>query len=243
MRGESEAARAVALGAPRERVFVTGNTKFDALVDLSDKGIAAKVREAFAIPGGAPVWVAGSTHAGEERDLVAVAGRLLAAVPDLRVIVAPRYVERCPRVAARARSAGIAVGFRSRPDPAARFILLDTMGELAEVYRLGTVAFVGGSFVRRGGQNVLEPAARGVPVLYGPHMENFEDAVEVLQGRGGIRVDGFGALETNLRRLLADPEKASELGNMGREAVRGIAGASRKNVELIEGILNRRARG
>jgi 3-deoxy-D-manno-octulosonic-acid transferase len=109
--------------------------------------------------------------------------------------------------------------------------VLDTIGELARAYRLATLVFVGGSFTRRGGQNILEPARQGKPVLFGPHMENFQDSVQVLVGRGAIQVKDGEHLYQVMMELLARPETVVSLGEMARATVLRISGASERNVE------------
>jgi 3-deoxy-D-manno-octulosonic-acid transferase len=243
MREAEEAERAQQLGAPAAKVEVTGNTKFDALVDLQalpgdDGGLAA----ALGFPLEAPVWIAGSTHEGEEERLLEVYQRLQVCFPELRLVLAPRYVDRAERLVALAEARGFAVALRSGGNPrGAPVVVLDTIGELARLYRLATVVFVGGSFTTRGGQNILEPAAQGRPVLFGPHMENFHDSVQVLVGRGGIQVKDPEHLERTLHELLSRPEAARNLGTMAREAVQQISGASDRNVELLAGLLERAA--
>jgi 3-deoxy-D-manno-octulosonic-acid transferase len=120
--------------------------------------------------------------------------------------------------------------------------VLDTIGELATAYRLATLVFVGGSFVRRGGQNVLEPAGQGRPVLFGPHMENFKDSLQVLVGRGGIQVATPEQLLKVAQELLARPDKIADLGELARQAVSQIRGASARNVDHMLRVLPR-ARG
>ena len=141
-----------------------------------------------------------------------------------------------------AEARGLPVALRSGGNArGAPVVVLDTIGELARLYRLATVVFVGGSFTTRGGQNILEPAAQGRPVLFGPHMENFHDSVQVLVGRGGIQVKDAEHLERTLHELLSRPEAARSLGTMAREAVQQISGASDRNVELLAGLLERAA--
>jgi 3-deoxy-D-manno-octulosonic-acid transferase len=148
-------------------------------------------------------------------------------------VLAPRYVERAGRILALAAAAGLPARRRSAGAAAgsAPVTVLDTIGELAAAYRLATLVFVGGSFVTRGGQNVLEPAGQGKPVLFGPHMENFKDSVQVLVGRGGIQVPNPEQLLKVASELLARPEKIDELGALARQAVTSIRGASARNVE------------
>jgi 3-deoxy-D-manno-octulosonic-acid transferase len=231
MRQEEEAGRARSLGAPPERVWVTGNTKFDALAAPPAQEDEA-LRRALGLTENARVLMAGSTHEGEEEHLLVVYRRLLPAHPDLRLVIAPRYIDRAGRIAALAREAGLTVGLRSQENREGGQVgVLDTIGELARAYRLATVVFVGGSFTERGGQNILEPAGQGKPVLFGPHMDNFRDSVQVLEGRGGIQVRDAEELFQKLSELLAHSDKVTALGEQARAVVGQISGASRRNVE------------
>src|SRR6266545_2733289 len=162
MRSDEEAERVLALGAAPDRVWVTGNTKFDALVLDGAAGREEALRVEMGIDARRPVLMAGSTHEGEEELLLAVHARLRGRHPGLQLVIAPRYVERAGRIMALAAEAGLPVRLRSGGVAAghAEVIVLDTIGELAAAYRLATLVFVGGSFVTRGGQNVLEPAAQ-----------------------------------------------------------------------------------
>jgi 3-deoxy-D-manno-octulosonic-acid transferase len=245
MREEEEAERALALGAPKERVIVTGNTKFDALVPLvEDEAANAALRAAFDFPDAAPIFIAGSTHEGEEPLLIDVFQKLLQRHPDLRLVIAPRYLERASKVAACAEAAGFATRLRSAAiDPSSkretRVAVLDTIGELTRAYCLATVVFVGGSFTSRGGQNILEPAAQGRPVLFGPNMDNFKDSVRLLVGRGGIQVKDPERLFSVIDELLSQ-DKADELKALGELAFRtvsSIRGASKRNVEQMAWVL------
>ena len=238
MREEEEAERALVLGAPRERVMVTGNTKFDALAAAPAEEDRA-LKDALGIPEGAPVLIAGSTHEGEEEKLLEVYRRLKEPHPALRLVIAPRYIDRAPRVLQAALQQGLSAGLRSRGNPGgAEVVVLDTIGELARAYRLATLVFVGGSFTTRGGQNILEPAAQGRPVLFGPHMENFRDSVQVLVGRGGIQVNDPDHLHRILSELLDRPEAIRALGELAQAAVRQVSGASDRNVEMLERLLS-----
>lgn len=239
MREDDEAERVLLLGAPRARVKVTGNTKFDALVPLAEAVEDHALRLALGLVPGARVWIAGSTHEGEEELLFSVYQRLKGSHPDLAMVVAPRYLERAERVAQLARQAGLEVGLRSAGNPArAPIVVLDTIGELARAYRLATIVFVGGSFTTRGGQNILEPAAQGRPVLFGPHMENFRDSVQVLVGRGGIQVKDEDHLVRVMDELLARPESIDALGTLARNAVRQVSGASDRNVDALSALVS-----
>jgi 3-deoxy-D-manno-octulosonic-acid transferase len=241
MRSDEEAERALALGAAPDRVWVTGNTKFDALVLDGAAGREEALRVDMGLDPARPVFMAGSTHEGEEELLLAVYASLRARHPGLQLVIAPRYVERAGRIMALAVDAGLPVRLRSGGVGAghADVTILDTIGELAAAYRLATLVFVGGSFVTRGGQNVLEPAAQGKPVLFGPHMENFKDSVQVLQGRGGLQVQSPDQLLKVADELLSRPDQIEELGALARSSVGAIRGASARNVEHMLSILPR----
>jgi 3-deoxy-D-manno-octulosonic-acid transferase len=236
MRADDEAERALQLGAPRDRVHVTGNTKFDALAVSVPEAEDPVVRRALAL-GQERLWVCGSTHEGEEGPLLDVFAALRRSFPDLRLVLAPRYVERSGRVRALARERNLTSRLRSEPGGPDAVVVLDTIGELVRVYQLATVVFVGGSFTRRGGQNILEPAACGKPVLFGPRMENFQDSVQVLVGRGGLQVRDPGALLLLLRELLERPGELQTLGQLAREAVSAVRGASARDARLIADLL------
>jgi 3-deoxy-D-manno-octulosonic-acid transferase len=241
MRSDEEAERVLALGAAPDRVWVTGNTKFDALVLDGAAGKEDALRAEMGLDPARPVLMAGSTHEGEEEHVLSVYAKLLERHPRLQLVVAPRYVERAGRIMALAVEAGLSVRLRSGGAAAGRaqVTVLDTIGELAIAYRLATLVFVGGSFVRRGGQNVLEPAAQGRPVLFGPHMENFKDSVQVLQGRGGLQVATPDQLLKVADELLSRPDQIEELGQLARRSVTQIRGASARNVDHMLSILPR----
>jgi 3-deoxy-D-manno-octulosonic-acid transferase len=241
MRSDEEAERVLALGAAPDRVWVTGNTKFDALVLDGADGKEQALRAEMGLDPRARVLMAGSTHEGEEEIVLAAYAKLLERHPGLQLVVAPRYVERSGRIMALAAEQGLSVRLRSGGALAghAQVTILDTIGELSVAYRLATLVFVGGSFVTRGGQNVLEPAAQGKPVLFGPHMENFKDSVQVLQGRGGIQVGAPEQLLKIADELLSRPDQLEELGRLARGSVTAIRGASARNVEHMLSILPR----
>jgi 3-deoxy-D-manno-octulosonic-acid transferase len=237
MREDDEAERALSLGAPLDRVWVTGNTKFDGLAVPEPSPEDEALRMALGLPQDAPVLMGGSTHEGEEEILLSVWQRLREAHPGLRLVLAPRYVDRAARVQSLAQSRSVEVGRRTGGPAGAPVMVLDTIGELARVYRLATVVFVGGSFTPRGGQNILEPAAQGRPVLFGPRMDNFRDSVQVLLGRGGIQVADAEQLYRVLSELLGRPDVLANLGSLAAQAVRQVSGASQRNVDLVARLL------
>jgi 3-deoxy-D-manno-octulosonic-acid transferase len=245
MQTEEDARRIIALGAPRERVVVTGNLKSDLLPEASPDDV--RWRERLGLGADARLWIAGSTHRGEEALVLDAFAQARARCPQLALILAPRHPERTGEVEALIRERGLGAVRRSRlPGDAApgAIVILDTVGELAALYALAEVVFVGGSLVPVGGHNVLEPAMRGKPVLTGPHTSNFREGVELLQRSGGGLVVKDGAdLARELRRLLEDRDLARRMGEAARLAFAGRQGAVSATLDLVDRHLWRRAEG
>ena len=237
MRDEDEAQRALALGARREQVQVTGNTKYDSLTTRPLPAVVACLRQALGADALACLWVAGSTHEGEEEPLLDTFRRLRVLHPQLRLLLAPRYSDRAERLVGLAQRAHLTARRRSQPGGTVDVLVLDTMGELNACYALATLVFVGGSFVPRGGQNILEPAACARPVLFGPYMHNFTESVRVLLGRGGIQVANHAQLERVMHDLLSNPEQRRELGDLAARQVTAIGGAAERNALCIERLM------
>jgi 3-deoxy-D-manno-octulosonic-acid transferase len=238
MQSQRDAERIESLGAPAERIRITGNAKWD--MDEVDPPPNA-VRRALGIPRDSPVLVAGSTAPGEEEIVVGVWQHLRDRHPDLRLVLAPRHPERFASVAELLEGRRVAFARRSETPSGsdAAVLLLDTLGELRSVYHAGTVCFVGGSLTTRGGQNLMEPAAAGRPVLFGHRTENFADAAaSLLQAGAGFRVEDGPSLEAAVLRLLAHPDACREAGARGKEIVRFHRGAARKTAEAIAALLN-----
>jgi 3-deoxy-D-manno-octulosonic-acid transferase len=220
----TDAERAVALGAPRKRVRVTGNVKADLLAPaVPPRGMAGK-----------GWFVAGSTRPGEEAAVLEAFRMARTRVPSLRLCIAPRHLKRVPEVLALVRSAGWRAGLRSgggRGKP--EVLVLDTLGELASFYRLAEVAFVGGTLAKIGGHNVLEPATAGVPVLFGPHTSNVrEHAAGLTASGGGFMVLSGAGMGGRLVTLLGKGQ-ARIAGRRAAAYVRSLRGAaSRTAAEL-----------
>jgi 3-deoxy-D-manno-octulosonic-acid transferase len=239
MQSEEDARRIIDLGAPRSRVFVTGNLKHEARTDETET--AETWRQRLGLDAGGATWIAGSTHRGEEEMVLDAHRALLARVPRARLLLAPRHPERVPEVVELAHRRGFEIVRRSelpRPHAPGAVVVLDTVGELASIYGVGDVAFVGGSLVSTGGHNVLEPALRGKPVLFGPHTENFrESAALLLASGGGLIVRDVAELTTTLVRLLTDRDGSAALGAAAREAAAARDGAVRETLSLLQQFL------
>lgn len=244
---EAYADRLVSLGVPAERVEVVGSLKFDAVEPGSDEERRLAERARLTLAADALVLVGGSTHRGEERALLAAYSALRAEFPALRLVLVPRHPERYVEVEAEIRRAGFAsvrkttLGARgASPLGRGEILLVDTMGELAAVYGAADAVFVGGSFVRRGGQNMIEPAAHALPVLFGPHTFNFAEPVEKLLACGGaVRVASETALQAALARLLASPEERRRIGDAGRACVERERGATARNLAVLRRAIDR----
>ncbi len=220
MQTEADAEQMRQLGVASQRLEVLGNLKYAVLPASVPE---PELRRRFALPAAKRVWVAGSTHSGEEAILFQVFARLVARFPDLFLILAPRDVTRTTALLEVAHSLGLKAGLRSAPPlPGLNLLLVDTLGELAALYALAEVAFVGGSLVEERGHNPLEPAALAKPVLFGPHMEDFAEISQDLLACGAaVMVEGEAALADQLAAWLADPARARAAGEQGRALIAG----------------------
>jgi len=238
MQTEEDARRIIALGAPPERVRMNGNIKFDLAAPPSTPEATEQMREDFSLSRTGPIFLAGSTHPGEEETIIGIYGRLRSSQPDLLLILAPRHPERSPEVAELLRRAGLDFGRRSRKEGKSPVLLLDTVGELARLYEIADVAFVGGSLAPHGGHNILEPALYGIPVLFGPHMENFPEIARIMKERGGgIECADASTLEETVKKLINDPEKRETIGRAGRTVIEENRGALEKTLKLIDRLI------
>ena len=231
------ATRFAKIGVPADRVRQTGNIKFD------NTGSDAPSREAefraLIEPLGfrGEIIVAGSTWAPEEKTLASTLRELRAKWPDLRLIVVPRHVERADEIA---RSlAPLRVARRSQPFTGeADVLLVDTTGELRDWYRLATVIFVGKSLpgiAEVGGQNIGEPAALGLPVIFGPHMENFRElTAQLLASNAAVQVNDAAALAPALRALLSDPKRRADMGLHAKKTLTPHQGATARTAALLD---------
>lgn len=235
---EADAERFRSLGASPARTCVTGNIKFDLEVDPGTIMQGRALRTGLF--GDCPVWIAGSTHEGEEKLILGVHRQLRKRFADLMLVLVPRHPERFASVRELVATQGFDVVSRSEKRPAgdASVFLCDTMGELPLFYAASDVAFVGGSLVPVGGHNVLEPAALGVPVVTGPHNFNAEDVVDRFVDLGACRqvADAGGLVET-LTALLSDPQEARRLGRAGQAVLEKNRGTLKRLLVLLEPLL------
>ena len=240
MRSYEEAGRAACLGLARDRITVTGSVKFDQAYEHAQLLDPEEVRRRFGISSGRRVVVFGSLHPGEEEGVVAVMGRLRREFPDALFVLVPRWLNRTSLPALLARG-GVPFGRRSAfPEGREAGVwLLDTYGELNFTYAVCAAAFVGGSLVKLGGQNPIEPAVFGKPVLSGPHMWHFAGEWDKLTvAGGGIEVTGYDDLGERIAELLNDPSGAAGAGRKAREVVLENRGAAARSLAMIERVVN-----
>jgi 3-deoxy-D-manno-octulosonic-acid transferase len=239
---EEFAARARELGFPADRVEVTGNMKFDGLPEAPSAEARGALAARLGLEAEAPVLVGGSTHDPEEKHLVSAFEELKSEFERLRLVLVPRHPERAGEVARAVAEAGFEVARKTDIDAGVApgrdaVLVVDTVGELRALWGLATVAYVGGSLTSRGGQNVMEPAAMGKPVVFGPDMTNFREARDLLAAERGCRqVADAAALLPAIRELLSDPAAAAVMGDRARSALQGRAGATARNAAVLESL-------
>jgi 3-deoxy-D-manno-octulosonic-acid transferase len=234
---EEDALRLRTIGAPGERVHVSGNLKFD-LPPPAMPPIVASLRAALGDAG--PVIVCGSTVEGEEPLLLRAFEDILASDPQAVMILAPRRPERFAEVGRLLESLGIRFWKRSLWNGealAGGVLLVDTIGELAALYSLADIAFVGGSLVPRGGHNIIEPAQHGIATVVGRHTENFRDIVRLFQSRDALRVVGPAELSLVFMELISNPAARADLGRRGAETLRSQTGATQRTADAMEALL------
>jgi 3-deoxy-D-manno-octulosonic-acid transferase len=242
MQGAPHAERVLSLGAPAARVRVTGNLKYDALPASDPEPPAALARVVLGDDPARVLWVAGSTMAGEDEQVLAALREVRARQGDVRLVLAPRRPERFAEAAPLSRRAGFGAVRRSelgdRPWTDGEVLVLDTIGELALVYALAAVVFVGGSLVPSGGHNVLEPAVAGKAVIVGPHMENFQEIADEFRREDAlVQIAGAQELAPTVVALLTDGARRQALGARARALVLRNRGAVQGTLSALAGLL------
>lgn len=231
---DEDARRLAALGAPR--VQTTGNLKFDVPPPPASPEMLARIRRQIA---GRPVFLAASTHEGEEEIIARVHREVRKRVRNVLTVMVPRHPDRASGVLAMLEADGFAVSLRSRHADALRgadMHLVDTIGELGLFYRIADVAFIGGSLVlERGGQNPIEPGKLGVPILHGPHVANFRQVYAALDDAGGaLRVDDEETFGIAVAGLLSDPQERETMRRAAGEVVHDLSGALDRTITAID---------
>ena len=247
MRTDADAKRIIDLGAESEKVRITGNMKFDVEeVKKSRDIIAAKF--SLGIDDSSELIMAGSTHNNEEEMLLDVYKKLLGVKGNLRLLIAPRHIERSKLVKRIAEQKGFEATLLSelrKAEDKSSFknsvLILDTLGELGGLYDLATVVFLGGSLIRRGGHNIVEPALFGKAIVFGHHMFNFRDmAKSFLENNAATEVMDTDALFNTLKELILDKKRRDIVGNNARDLIDRSKGAIEKNANLLAQFISRK---
>jgi 3-deoxy-D-manno-octulosonic-acid transferase len=237
MQSELDKKRILQLGISPAKVITTGNIKFDREWTPMTSAERSKLQNELNLAIEGLLWVAGSTHENEERILLTVHQRLLGSHPGLRLIIAPRKIERAPELLRLARNKGLKASLKTethRTKDPYDVLILDTLGELGRIYGLARVSFVGGSLAPFGGHNLLEPASFGCPVLFGPYTHNFVEMSELLeQANGGQCIKTEEDLFLILNKLLADSALRATMGKNAADFVTSNTGALERVVSCI----------
>jgi 3-deoxy-D-manno-octulosonic-acid transferase len=245
MQSEESARRIIDIGAEPDRVTVTGSLKFDSLEipgsAPADRG-RNRVLRYFRIAPDRPVFIAASTLKGEEEPILEAFQRIRSTMTDALLIIAPRKTERFDDVERLARRGGWNVMRRTElrvdAEPRCDVVVLDTIGELAQVFQVATAVFVGGSLVDAGGHNILEPAVFGKPIVFGPYMQNFAEIAQAfLENGAAIQIQSGRELEAVMRDLLSDPVTRARLGAAARALVEANRGARGRSLAAIAQLL------
>jgi 3-deoxy-D-manno-octulosonic-acid transferase len=240
MRSERDAKRIEQLGAPADKVSVTGNVKFDPGGVSCDDGKIDK--KCLGFDPGDEIIVAGSTHSPEEQAIITVYGELRKKQDNLKLVLAPRHVERASAVIKLAENAGLkcrrfsdVIGGEQPEREKYDVLLVDTIGHLKDLYSVATLVFIGGSLAKKGGQNPIEAARWEKTVIFGPHMSNFREVAEVfLENKAAVRVNDVREFRETLAGFLADPEKKKRIAENARRVIEENAGAVSRTVKQIE---------
>jgi 3-deoxy-D-manno-octulosonic-acid transferase len=239
MISQDDAFRMKSLGAPAERLRVNGNAKFDDPGSVNASDTRRWAQTLLALNPAIPVVVAGSTRYPEEQLILDAFVKIRQQFPECLLMIAPRHIERVNQIAQWIAARGLAFQRRTELENCTRrrtapVVILDTIGELSMIYHVAHVVFCGGSLVPKGGQNLLEPAICGKPVLYGPSMEDFADARDLIQrAGGGITIHDARSLSAKALDWLSNPNRAKTAGMAARRAILPHQGAAAKHADVI----------
>lgn len=240
---EADAQRISMLGGPPERITINGNAKYDLLLRQADALLKRENEKIYNLSGNEPVFVAGSTRGSEPKIILDVYEKIIEILPETLLIIAPRHVERARYIEDMVKKRGFSCQFRTdlnRKDciRTAPVVIIDTIGDLKATYSVASIVFCGGSLEQLGGQNILEAAVWGKPVFYGPSMEDFLDAKELLDKTGGgLQVNNPRELAEKAIYYLTHPEAADAMGKRAKKAVLSNQGAAHKHAAVIHRML------
>jgi 3-deoxy-D-manno-octulosonic-acid transferase len=239
LKSSADMERMVGLGASPNAIHVTGDIKFHQAA-APTKTEEKRLRQELGLPPNAPVLIGGSTHEGEEELMLRIFKVLKVDFPRLILILAPRHLQRIPRVKGLLESQGVRWVQKTMIRKGRRMedvILLDTVGELSDLYGLGTAIFIGGSFCRVGGHNILEVLGHGKGVIFGPHIENIRDVAHIVVERGaGMQVMTPDELREAVRRIIADVRLGERMGEQGLAILHEHKGAVEKTIRIVGGL-------
>ncbi len=244
VQAERDRQRFVSLGVKDERVKVTGNMKFDAAGLLVSERNHTDYRTKLGLGSEEKLFICGSTHPGEEEIILNAYKSLCGEFPQLKLLIAPRHPIRAKEVEKIVANHGFRplrishlTGQTGKQANRQTVFILDTIGQLTSYYGACDIAFVGGSLIKKGGHNILEPAARALPIIFGPHMFNFRDISEMfLKNEAAILARNQEELKSGVKHLLDEPARAQKLGNSARELIARSRGATRANIDCIKSI-------
>ncbi len=235
-----DAARFTNIGMPEDKIQVMGNAKYDALAAMASPALQKEIVRRFNVRADEKFFVAGSTHPGEEEVIINVYKKLLEHYPEFKLIIVPRHIERTGAILELLRKSGLpdAITLTDMNDGKIRksetIIVVDVIGELFKIYSLATIVYCGGSLVPKGGQNILEAAAWGKVIFYGPSMDDFSEEKTLLEKAGcGVTIRSAEELVQNILRVLEYPEELEKRGARGKAVVAANMGAAARYADLI----------
>jgi 3-deoxy-D-manno-octulosonic-acid transferase len=240
---KQDADRIKSMGADPAGIHINGNAKYDLLGACADPAIEADIRRLLNLGGSQSVFVAGNTRHGEEEMILDVYEKILAEFPDILLIIVPRHIDRTPAIVSMVKKRGFNCQLRTdlgenKARRTEKVVIINTFGELFKVYSIATIVFSGASLVPLGGQNPLEPAIWGKVVFYGPSMEDFADAKELLEeAEAGVPVSSPGMLAEKLIWFLHHPKALNAYGKRAREAVLKNRGAAGRHAQIIKDLV------
>lgn len=240
MQSQSDAERMRQIGGQPEKIIVTGNLKYDQALIPPTQVEMTELYKRIPRPTH-PVWLAASTHPGEEETIFDCFGQLQKVLPTLRLILVPRHPERAQEVLnlAKQHEWPTQLFSQTKGDWSESILLVDQVGWLSRFYDYANVAFVGGSLIKHGGQNMLEPAARGVPTVFGPHTFNFKDiSQQILEAKAGVRIQTSEELFTTTRTLLTESQHHKTMSDQAVKVVQNNVGALERTSQAIQTLLS-----
>lgn len=239
---DADASRMISLGASPKSVEIAGNCKFDQADEELTPSEVDEMRRKYGLMNGSPVFVAGSTNPGEDEPVLDAFAAARKSHPKLKLIIAPRQIERADEISAMAEARGFSCGRRSNSESLTGIedvVILDTFGELASVYGIGDVAFVGGSLIRKGGHNILQPIAHGKPVFFGPYTFKSRDLVAQAKAAGvGFEIRDGRELGACMSELLSDTSRLNDIAVRSAKMMSSNRGASKRCADAIRQALN-----